>query len=415
LRGARQLLKILFVAVLSLTGCTISARGAVSPEVKQIREEVKKAYLAEEFAHLDLIIDEYRRTGAKTQSGTEKIAQVYGTLSDNKELFGIINHESLGKAERLAQKWVETRPSSRAARIMVADAILARAQYARGDDYISTLTQEQFEAFKKLLSQSDAYLRTFKETLSSDPQWYVLMMRIQINLTDQYGFKVYADEALERFPRYFPIHWMIMRKVQPQWGGSVDWTKYWLTRIGQADSPEAYTRAYWVYFDNIYPNVFEGDWTQLKPGFEEIVSAYPTNWNLNAYAFFACMAEDRETLRKLLKRIGTDFDPDAWKYKDIIIYCRELAFSVEPKAQEPLAEWYLVEAFGRRERDGYLDILLGPMDLPTEQDAIARAQELASRYEGVRAYKLTPHATKRGYQRPIILFREGTIPSRFDR
>jgi hypothetical protein len=408
-------LKVLVVAILALATCIMPASGAgVSPEVKRIRDEIKHAYLAEDFARIDQIIEEYQRTDARTLSGTQKIAQVYYILSDNEELFGAINYESLGKAERLAQKWVEARPTSRAARIMVADTILARAWYIRGDGAVSTVTREQLEAFGKLLKQSDAYLRTYKTTASLDPQWYVLMMRVQMHITDQKGFKVYADEALERFPHYFPIHWTIMWKVQPQWGGSLDWATFWLNRIAQVDSPEAYARAYWYLFDDMSPDGFEADWTQLKAGFEEIVAAYPTNWNLNAYAFFACMSQDKEKLRQLLERIGTDIDTDAWKYKETIAYCRELAYAAQPEDQEPLAEWYLVEAYGRRNHDGPLDILLGPQDLATEEDAVKRAQELASKYEGVQAYKMKPHPTKREYLRPIVLFRDGTVPSRFD-
>ena len=385
----------------------------MTPEVQHIRDEARQAYLGEDFTRLDRMIEEYQRTDARTAGGNEKVQQIYYVLSNSRLLYGTTDDESLAKAERLADRWVKARPDSRAARLTVANAMFDRAWYIRGNGAISTVSPDRFVAFVKLLKEAESYLQANKATLSLDPDWYVLMMGIQMNFTDEDGFKALADEALGRFPHYLPIQWAIMDKVLPQWGGSAKWQFHWLDRIAEVDSPGAYARAFWYLLDEMFPDGILPDWAKLKPGFEQIISRYPTNRNLNGYAYFACVAGDMQELTELLKRIGPDLDADVWHNQDFVRSCRQRASAPIIK-QPPLAEWYLVEAYGRREPDGPVVILLGPIDLPSEKDAIARARELASRYDGVQAYKLTPQPDTREYGKPIVLFSSGTVPTRFE-
>ena len=44
-------------------------------------------------------------------------------------------------------------------------------------------------------------------------------------------------------------------------------------------------------------------WSSVKLGFEEILASWPTDWNLNAYTKFACMAKDKATAKALFDRL----------------------------------------------------------------------------------------------------------------
>ena len=405
--------KAIVAATFLLIVCTASSSRATSEvDALRIRDAIRQAFLAEDFARLDAMIDEYQRTDARIQSGTPKMAQVYATLGDNEQLFGVQSYESLEKMQRLAEEWVKERPTSRAARLTVVAAMVDVGWFVRGNGSALSLSKEQWAGFRQSLGQADAYLRFYKTSLSLDPEWYVLMMHIQMNFTDQNGFKQYADEALARFPHYYPIHWSIMDEVQPQWGGTVEWAKYWLDRIDHVNSPASYTWAYWYLFDKGYPHMFPEDWPRMKAGLEEIVAAYPTRGNLNTYGLFACVANDMPKLRELFGRIGNDVDFDAWKDRGTAGYCRELTYASPSARAGPLAEWYLVEAYKRRSGDGPLDIVFGPVDLADEGTAISKAHELLPAYDGVQVFKLTPDPTKREYQRPVVLFNGGSVPNR---
>ena len=79
-----------------------------------------------------------------------------------------------------------------------------------------------------------------------------------------------------------------------------------------------YTRIYWD-LTNQEPPEFQpfqdsySDWSLVKAGFEGLMKRYPkSKWNLNAYAYFACRANDGTTYGVLRARIGQDVNPDAW-------------------------------------------------------------------------------------------------------
>lgn len=51
---------------------------------------------------------------------------------------------------------------------------------------------------------------------------------------------------------------------------------------------------------------------------------YPNSkWNLNAYAFFACIADDASTYGVLRAQIAQDVIPDAWASNHSIEVCDE--------------------------------------------------------------------------------------------
>jgi hypothetical protein len=60
----------------------------------------------------------------------------------------------------------------------------------------------------------------------------------------------------------------------------------------------------------------------MQRGFDAILRDYPTTWNLNAYARFACMAQDRATTRQAIQQIGDDIILSAWDDKDEPDWCR---------------------------------------------------------------------------------------------
>jgi hypothetical protein len=37
------------------------------------------------------------------------------------------------------------------------------------------------------------------------------------------------------------------------------------------------------------------DWNRVKSGFQQIVTRYPTQWNLNYFAYFSCGQHDKDT------------------------------------------------------------------------------------------------------------------------
>jgi hypothetical protein len=63
-------------------------------------------------------------------------------------------------------------------------------------------------------------------------------------------------------------------------------------------------------------------WPDLKRGFDDLIRLYPhSGWNLNRYAAYACIAEDRETYLALRARIGKAPILAAWPHNHSLDLC----------------------------------------------------------------------------------------------
>jgi hypothetical protein len=68
----------------------------------------------------------------------------------------------------------------------------------------------------------------------------------------------------------------------------------------QKEKKSLYARVYW-YLDQVEyrGKIFSlsaAKWADMKDGFDDLTGLYPDLWNLNAYAYFACLAQDYKTM-----------------------------------------------------------------------------------------------------------------------
>lgn len=409
-------MRAVLLAIIFVLSCVVHGNAANSPEVQQIHDEVKSALLAGNFDRIDQIIDAFHRDNARTASGSLKAQIVYEALESVSFIYGGISHEILNRAEAQTDTWIAARPHSRAARIAKAMMLTHRAWHARGTGYADSVTPDQWKAFRLYNKQAKTYLELVKTDTAKDPQWYATMLMIARGLSrSEVDFEALADEALEAYPHYLPIHWQIVRMNLPMWGGTAQTLEFWIDRIATASgSDENYARAYWVAADSFYYEVVfhdsDADWPRIKGGFDAMIRAYPTNWNLNNFARFACLAKDKEKTRELLGRLGAAIDANAWRIETMPAFCQDWSSKPNPENLPEMEEVILVEAYGRN-KDGVLQGMVGPIEHPTETTALNQARFLAMVYEGVRAYRLVPNPLTGTYRRPIILYQSGVIPN----
>ncbi|MDX8433156.1 DUF4034 domain-containing protein [Mesorhizobium abyssinicae] len=405
---------VLFAIFVFLSWAT-PVQASPSPEVLRIWNDVKTAYLAGKFDQLDELIEAYQRDDARTKSGSIKAAIVYEVLESTKFLYGTYSYGTLNQMEAQADKWIESYPGSRAARITKAIVMNNRAWNARGEGYANTVTPEQWNAFFVYSRQAKDYLQSVKQGTAADPEWYATMLKVARGLpSSDIDFDALASEALDAHPDYIPIYREIVRTNLPQWGGTRQTLEFWIDRMAKASGTDAsYARAYWGAADDFYRDVIfndtDADWSRVRTGFRAIVHDYPTNWNINIFARLACLAQDKATTKELMERLGNAIDAEAWLYREMPASCREWASEPDPQNPPKMDEFVLVEAYGR-DKDGIMQAMVGPMEQPSEAAAVAKAQILAKTYEGVQAYKLIPDPQTGNYKRPIILFRYGVIP-----
>jgi hypothetical protein len=83
-----------------------------------------------------------------------------------------------------------------------------------------------------------------------------------------------------------------------------------------AEAGALYARVYW-YMDEVEyrGRLFKqsrADWPTMRKSFDVMVKRYPDALNLNAYAYFACLAKDYKTARDMMQRADYQFVRDAW-------------------------------------------------------------------------------------------------------
>lgn len=200
------------------------------------------------------------------------------------------------------------------------------AWHARGSAYASSVSEDGWKLFRERIAKAEAVLSESKTYASSNPIWYEKMLIVKSagNATHRERDAVFIEGA-KKFPWYLPLFFAMEEYLAPWWGGNwemIDNMTSWSVEQTKPNMGTAmYARLYWAISGHYtqVPNIFEttkAKWPKMKQGFDDLTNRFPSMWNLNAYARFACDAGDRATYITLRKRIGNDgIDEKAWVSK----------------------------------------------------------------------------------------------------
>jgi hypothetical protein len=128
------------------------------------------------------------------------------------------------------------------------------------------------------------------------------------------------NAALEREPLFYQTYFSALQYLLPKWHGDIqeieDFAQDAVARTRNQEGFGMYARIYWFASQTQFKNdIFNNslvEWSQMKEGFEDVISRYPDAWNLNNYARFACLAGDKPKTMELLRRIESSVIAEAW-------------------------------------------------------------------------------------------------------
>jgi hypothetical protein len=207
--------------------------------------------------------------------------------------------------------------------LLEAEYWLAYAWDARGTGYASSVSKDGWKLFGERLAKAKKTLDDSKEYASSSPVWYQEMIVVlSASGAPQRERDAVFVAGVDKFEWYLPIYFTRSFYLAPWWGGdwdSIENMAVWSANKTMATMGDAmYARLYWNisgYSDQVR-NVFKdtkASWPKMKKGFEDLAKQYPdSKMNLNAYARFACEADDRATYLKLRKRIENNLTDEGW-------------------------------------------------------------------------------------------------------
>ena len=208
----------------------------------------------------------------------------------------------------------------------------AWAWSVRGHGYATSVSKQAWAIFAHRTAMAAAGLEEIAPLAAKQPARYTLA--ISIGLDQSLGaeaLRAAFDAGVRSTPTYLPLYREMLRILQPRWGGSFTEVNTFIrersTRPSGLLNFATYAQLYWIFatLEGDETNIFadgEATWLATRQGFQELTRLYPrSDFVLNAFARFACVARDAEEYRKLRPAIDKRRSSMAWTSKTTIDAC----------------------------------------------------------------------------------------------
>ena len=292
----------------------LGAEGESSMRTK-IRETSHETFLAGKYQELDGMAKEFREKKARLPSGLWKLPLVYGGIYPETP-----DDAGYKKAFALLDAWIKASPESITPRVAKGNLLTDYAWLARGNGYANSVTNEGWLVFGMRLSQARQVLDDAGKLKEKCPEWFTAMQTVALGQGwNSKDYEALYHNAVAFEPTYYDIYFQKAYFLLPKWNGSVgDWERFAEDAAKNDDPKEGmsiYARVAWAESDE-YSDMFKKSaitWEKMKQGFRDMMMEYPDSQrNLNAFCRFAFLAQDRDTVKELLARIGDHPDLGGW-------------------------------------------------------------------------------------------------------
>lgn len=306
-------------------------------EIEHIKFKAAEAFLDDDFAKLERQAEDFRRTRARLRDGRWKLAVFYSGIYEAMDA-QIRTERRLTKIEEKVKRWANAYPNSPSPPIVLSNALRNHGWYYRGGAYVNEVSTASLTLFNHYLDLATQTLVDTRSFASTDPQWYVEMLR---NARDrgwgrQQFYKVF-NESTSRYPLYFSIYYAAADYFAPKWGDSVEEIEAVANRATEltrtSERQALYADIYWYVSEKDFKNIFTEtrvQWPKMRAGFDDILALHSDPFALNAFAQFACQAHDEEKTRQLLRIIGSKPLMDVWSPNSFYTECQ--AWAANPMA-----------------------------------------------------------------------------------
>jgi hypothetical protein len=289
-----------------------------APDRDAFAATIQNLLIAENFEALDSMANELRQTKARFPEGIWKLQSFYEGLEEPPEQVKF--EEWLLRLDR----WKEKFPESISARVAKGHALTKYAWKARGGGWSKEVTDEGWKLFRERLAEARKVLEEAQTLPTPCPSLPNALQTVALGQGwSRAEYDKLFNEAVAREPSYSQYYLSKSHYLLPRWHGEEgDWEQFareTAEKVGGSEGIQLYTRIVWskrwAYKGTLFSEA-DVDWAKMKQGFEELDKQYPNSiWNLNAFCYFACQAQDKETARTLFQRLGGKVCPEIWGTK----------------------------------------------------------------------------------------------------
>ena len=304
--------------LLALILCATSACAAEGTQerIDAIQATVRTAFVAKRFAAIDDLAGQMRQQRSRLADGRWELPFVTGAL-----LWNLPPRDKAAWQARLTQvdAWIASAPRDSTPYLVKATLLVGYAWDARGGGWAHTVDENEWRLFKERLMAAQQVLESSSAISKTSPVWYETMQGIALGLSwAEPAYTSLFDEAVQREPSYYAYYFEAAQYFLPRWQGRPgDLARFVDAAVNRTQAKEGqtlYARIYWSLLWAFEKQTFapgRATWPRMRQGFQDILRSYPDNWNANAFAFYACMAEDWPTYAQAASLV-THPEPRMW-------------------------------------------------------------------------------------------------------
>jgi TPR repeat protein len=198
------------------------------PESAQARLDLQRAFFAGDFSHLDAALLAAREEYLSGRSDTNPAKAVVDNIAEMK-LAGIDR----------CDEWLQAMPDSYPAHWMCGVVWRSGAWAARGGKFANEVSVARFALMGERLARSNALLERALNLTSKPLEALTILADNYFADGDPQQAETYLQRAAAIMPQHAGTHWVRMRYLLPEWGGSDEAVRAALAQARQAGVRES--------------------------------------------------------------------------------------------------------------------------------------------------------------------------------
>jgi hypothetical protein len=287
----------------------------------------QRLFLSGDYQTLNSRIQEYSHSMKDLPDGTARLAGMTDGLGDLFEFGGLSVTDALNRVS----DWRRSDRTSPYPDLIETMVFHTWAYGARGHAFANAVSPIAMELFEYRLNMAADSLDDSPAASRATPLFYELAVSLARDRELGLG-KVRAafDQGIARFPADWSLYSKMLAALMPRWGGSFGMVDGFIVQhaTGKAGPDDAmYARLYSIYgsLEGDQTNIFSdanASWPRMKHGFEVLRTRYATSdYLLNRFARFACVAGDRFAYRTLRPQTVNRISASAWSQATSLASC----------------------------------------------------------------------------------------------
>lgn len=328
----------------------LPAAGTVAapPDPETLRRDVAGALWWGDFAAVERLYAQALQDHRRIDDGQTVLSVLRGGLN---RVFNYapVSEDYHRHLVALTAQWVAEHAQSPLAHVLHLRARYSLAWWHRGTGYANTVSPDAMKAFQAELRAAVDHLTAHAGVVlqHSSGHQLALMIGRSVGWSPDRLLAI-AEAGLQLAPDDDGLDSQMVFSLLPKWGGSAAAVDFYINRAAERAGPQRGPAVYAELYSEAAKDQFEhqlfadsgAQWPRMKDGWQQLLDRFPTAYNVNRFAYLACIARDRPTLVELLPRTGGErFERRAWGANPLRTAegCRRWARQPEPPVERPAA------------------------------------------------------------------------------